>query len=154
MYPAEQAGLERTLENLDIEAGELDALDHRVHDLRSQLRQSVEILEEDHGKAIFVFTMVTTIFLPLYVPQVYVLTISNSSIQVFCQQLFWHEFCRHPGHGETTRCLLGDRSTSHGRDHRRGCVSCKSRRQGLGNDHPGAAAIEGARAAIVDVGGL
>jgi Mg2+ and Co2+ transporter CorA len=72
MYPAEHAALQRTLESLDVESGELEALDHRVHDLRSQLRQSVEILEEDHGKAIFVFTMVTTIFLPLYVVDVYV----------------------------------------------------------------------------------
>ena len=65
MYPAEHAALQRTLENLDVEEGELEALNHRVLDLRNKLRQSVEILEEDHGKAIFVFTMVTTIFLPL-----------------------------------------------------------------------------------------
>ncbi|KAJ4399435.1 hypothetical protein N0V91_009444 [Didymella pomorum] len=65
MFPAEQAALQRTLESLAIEDGELEALNHRVLDLRNKLRQSVEILEEDHGKAIFVFTMVTTIFLPL-----------------------------------------------------------------------------------------
>lgn len=33
--------------------------------LSRQVAQSVEILEEDHGKAILVFTMVTIVFLPL-----------------------------------------------------------------------------------------
>lgn len=67
MYPAERAGLQRALDYSDIEADELQALNNRVQNLRKQLLQSVEILEEDHGKAIFIFTMVTTIFLPLYV---------------------------------------------------------------------------------------
>jgi hypothetical protein len=40
-------------------------LENRTQYLREQLKQSVEILEEDHGKAILVFTMITTIFLPL-----------------------------------------------------------------------------------------
>lgn len=69
MYPAERATLKQTLDRLDIESGELEALEDRTRYLSNQLRQSVEILEEDHGKAIFVFTMVTTIFLPLYVPK-------------------------------------------------------------------------------------
>jgi Mg2+ and Co2+ transporter CorA len=67
-YPAEHAALEGSLQELNAEAAEFEALEDRTQFLRNQLRQSVEILEEDHGKAIFVFTMVTTIFLPLYYP--------------------------------------------------------------------------------------
>jgi hypothetical protein len=58
MFPSEA-------ECLKSKAVELEALENRTQSLREQLKQSVEILEEDHGKAILVFTMVTTIFLPL-----------------------------------------------------------------------------------------
>jgi hypothetical protein len=60
MFPSEAECLKAGLK-----AVELEALENRTQSLREQLKQSVEILEEDHGKAILVFTMVTTIFLPL-----------------------------------------------------------------------------------------
>lgn len=44
---------------------ELNAMKERLLILRDTAKQSIEILEEDHGKAIFVFTTVTIIFLPL-----------------------------------------------------------------------------------------
>ncbi|KAF1809236.1 hypothetical protein P152DRAFT_494816, partial [Eremomyces bilateralis CBS 781.70] len=44
---------------------ELQAWDARMCRLRNQIRQSIEILEEGHGKAILVFTTVTIVFLPL-----------------------------------------------------------------------------------------
>ncbi|KAF1957180.1 hypothetical protein CC80DRAFT_491984 [Byssothecium circinans] len=46
-------------------SAELEALDNAARMLRDQLKESMEILEEDHGKAIMVFTTITTIFLPL-----------------------------------------------------------------------------------------
>jgi hypothetical protein len=35
--------------------------------LRERVRQLIEITDEDHGKAIRVFTIVTVLFLPMYV---------------------------------------------------------------------------------------
>lgn len=67
MHPAESECLQVGLKSLEAKAVELDALGIRTDKLREQLKQSVEILEEDHGKAILVFTMITTIFLPLSV---------------------------------------------------------------------------------------
>jgi hypothetical protein len=65
MFPAEAENLNAGLKTLQSKAIELGALETRTQYLREQLKQSVEILEEDHGKAILVFTMITTIFLPL-----------------------------------------------------------------------------------------
>ncbi|KAF2036453.1 hypothetical protein EK21DRAFT_51452 [Setomelanomma holmii] len=65
MFPPEAEDLKVVLDNLRTKAAELEALENRTQYLREQLKQSVEILEEDHGKAILVFTMITTIFLPL-----------------------------------------------------------------------------------------
>jgi Mg2+ and Co2+ transporter CorA len=67
MFPPEAECLDAGLKTLQSKATELDALEQRTQYLRQQLKQSVEILEADHGKAILVFTMITTIFLPLYV---------------------------------------------------------------------------------------
>ncbi|KAF1832236.1 hypothetical protein BDW02DRAFT_503407 [Decorospora gaudefroyi] len=65
MFPPESECINEGLKVLQAKATELMALQNRTHYLREQLKQSVEILEEDHGKAILVFTMITTIFLPL-----------------------------------------------------------------------------------------
>ena len=65
MFPPESECLSEGLVALHSKAIELEALENRTLQLREQLKQSVEILEEDHGKAILVFTMITTIFLPL-----------------------------------------------------------------------------------------
>jgi len=65
MFPPETECLISGLRIMQSKAGELEALENRTQYLREQLKQSVEILEEDHGKAILVFTMITTIFLPL-----------------------------------------------------------------------------------------
>ena len=67
LYLPESGCVSDSLKSLQAKAVELEALDYRTQYLREQLKQSVEILEEDHGKAILVFTMITTIFLPLLV---------------------------------------------------------------------------------------
>ncbi|OCL05896.1 hypothetical protein AOQ84DRAFT_298018, partial [Glonium stellatum] len=51
--------------HLKKKSADLDHLRSRMVNLSRQVAQSVEILEEDHGKAILLFTMVTIIFLPL-----------------------------------------------------------------------------------------
>ncbi|KAL7770335.1 hypothetical protein CFE70_000268 [Pyrenophora teres f. teres 0-1] len=65
MFQSESECLNDGLKLLESKAIELKALENRTQYLREQLKQGVEILEEDHGKAILVFTMITTIFLPL-----------------------------------------------------------------------------------------
>ncbi|KAF2186966.1 hypothetical protein K469DRAFT_662874 [Zopfia rhizophila CBS 207.26] len=65
MFPLEEECLRGAIDQLESKLAELDALETRTLNLRDQLKESVEILEEDHGKAILVFTMITTIFLPL-----------------------------------------------------------------------------------------
>lgn len=44
---------------------EIDNLATRLWILKDQVKQTIEIMEEDHGKAIRVFTVVTLFFLPL-----------------------------------------------------------------------------------------
>ncbi|SMY29468.1 unnamed protein product [Zymoseptoria tritici ST99CH_1A5] len=51
--------------DLVFQTSQVDRLLHKNSDLSSQVKQSVEVLEADHGKAILTFTTITTIFLPL-----------------------------------------------------------------------------------------
>ena len=46
---------------------ELENLTHQSRRVKDDVKQAIEILEEDHGKAIRVFTVVTLFFLPLSV---------------------------------------------------------------------------------------
>lgn len=50
---------------LDDRWEELDRLTQQSRRLKDDVKQAIEILEEDHGKAIRVFTVVTLFFLPL-----------------------------------------------------------------------------------------
>lgn len=43
----------------------LSVLDDQAHSLKEEVKNAIEIIEEDHGKAIRVFTVVTLFFLPL-----------------------------------------------------------------------------------------
>jgi hypothetical protein len=67
LFLPESECISESLKSLQSKAVELEALKKRTQYLREQLKQSVEILEEDHGKAILMFTIITTIFLPLFV---------------------------------------------------------------------------------------
>jgi len=46
---------------------EVQRLQRSASALRERVRQLIEITDEDHGKAIRVFTIVTVVFLPMYV---------------------------------------------------------------------------------------
>ncbi|KAL7942584.1 hypothetical protein V8C42DRAFT_360023 [Trichoderma barbatum] len=50
---------------LEIRIQEIENMKTRSRVLKEQVKQTIEILEEDHGKAIRVFTIVTLFFLPL-----------------------------------------------------------------------------------------
>lgn len=64
-FTLEEQFLKTAHRRLERKIRDLDHLRARMINLSSQVAQSVEILEEDHGKAILVFTMVTIVFLPL-----------------------------------------------------------------------------------------
>lgn len=65
MFPLEAQFVDRQRARLwEAELG-YHALQEKARDLTEQVRQSIEILEEGHGKAIRVFTIVTLFFLPL-----------------------------------------------------------------------------------------
>ncbi|PVI02967.1 hypothetical protein DM02DRAFT_521838 [Periconia macrospinosa] len=65
MFPLEYSLLASCLESLDMMRADLIDQYLRGDPLSDTAKQSAEINEEDHGKAIFVFTVVTAIFLPL-----------------------------------------------------------------------------------------
>ncbi|KAF1937922.1 hypothetical protein EJ02DRAFT_514884 [Clathrospora elynae] len=65
MFPYERSLLTSCLDNLDLAREEYLELIRRCDPLSDRTKQSLEINEEDHGKAIMVFTIVTVIFLPL-----------------------------------------------------------------------------------------
>ena len=46
---------------------EVQNLQKSARALRERVRQLIEVTDEDHGKAIRVFTIVTVLFLPMYV---------------------------------------------------------------------------------------
>lgn len=51
--------------HIDQQSKEVQILQHKSAALKEQVKQAIEVLEEDHGKAIRVFTIVTLFFLPL-----------------------------------------------------------------------------------------
>lgn len=62
--------------------------------LRERVRQLIEITDEDHGKAIRVFTIVTVLFLPMYVRQNGPLPLAFPGLtmpQDLCLRLLRHE---------------------------------------------------------------
>lgn len=65
MFPHERMLLESCQDSLKITDQEYRYLLARCGPLSDSTKQSLEINEEDHGKAIMVFTIVTVIFLPL-----------------------------------------------------------------------------------------
>ena len=67
LYPLENRYINRLQHGLIQRETKLVALQTRSRGLREQVRQSIDILEEGHGKAIRVFTIVTLFFLPMCV---------------------------------------------------------------------------------------
>ena len=55
---------------------ELDKLKRSAEELQDRVKQMIEITDEDHGKAIRVFTIVTLVFLPM---QVVLLTLERQT---------------------------------------------------------------------------
>ncbi|KAF3076308.1 hypothetical protein CFAM422_001597 [Trichoderma lentiforme] len=62
---AERAYQDNHTRQLDMRIQEVQNMKTRSRFLKEQVKQDIEIMEEDHGKAIRVFTIVTLFFLPL-----------------------------------------------------------------------------------------
>ncbi|KAF2004202.1 hypothetical protein P154DRAFT_519438 [Amniculicola lignicola CBS 123094] len=90
MFPAERLVLSSCLDSLYDARDDFAEMIQRCGPLSESTKQSAEINEEDHGKAIFVFTVVTVIFLPLSFVTSY-LGMNTSDIRDMDnkQSLFW-----------------------------------------------------------------
>lgn len=64
-YKIERAYARKQQKNLDAKEDSIRILREKSQILKEQVKKIIEILEEDHGKAIRVFTFVTLLFLPL-----------------------------------------------------------------------------------------
>ncbi|KAL5120030.1 hypothetical protein ACEQ8H_002128 [Pleosporales sp. CAS-2024a] len=90
MFLFERTLLQSTLENLAIAREEYNELIRRCGPLSDQTKQSLEIYEEDHGKAINAFTVVTVIFLPLsFVTSYLGMNTADIRDMTSSQSLFW-----------------------------------------------------------------
>ncbi|KAF2733595.1 hypothetical protein EJ04DRAFT_269026 [Polyplosphaeria fusca] len=86
----ERALLLSCLDNLSDAAEDYDDIIRECGPLAENTKQSTEINEEDHGKAIFVFTVVTVIFLPLsFVTSFLGMNTSDLREMDNTQSLFW-----------------------------------------------------------------
>ncbi|EGR45372.1 uncharacterized protein TRIREDRAFT_111307 [Trichoderma reesei QM6a] len=69
---------------------EIENLATRLRILKDQVKQTIEILEEDHGKAIRVFTVVTLFFLPLsFVSSFLGMNTVDVRDTEYSQRIFW-----------------------------------------------------------------
>lgn len=69
---------------------EIDILKAKSKSLKEEVKQTLEILEEDHGKAIRVFTIVTLFFLPLsFVSSFMGMNTTDIRDTEFTQRIFW-----------------------------------------------------------------
>lgn len=90
MFAYERLLLRSVTDNLALAREDYDELFERCGPLSDKTKQSLEINEEDHGKAIMVFTIVTIVFLPLSFVTSY-LGMNTSDIRDMDnkQSLFW-----------------------------------------------------------------
>jgi Mg2+ and Co2+ transporter CorA len=90
MYPYEKQLLISCLDHLSLTREDYADQIRRCGPLSESTKQSLEINEEDHGKAIMIFTIVTIIFLPLSFVTSY-LGMNTSDIRDMesRQSLFW-----------------------------------------------------------------
>jgi hypothetical protein len=90
MYPYEKQLLKSCLDHLSLTREDCADQIRRCGPLSESTKQSLEINEEDHGKAIMIFTIVTIIFLPLSFVTSY-LGMNTSDIRDMesRQSLFW-----------------------------------------------------------------
>ncbi|KAK5987540.1 hypothetical protein PT974_11672 [Cladobotryum mycophilum] len=89
-YKTESLYRDVQLRQLEVRRREVENMNTRSRILKEQVKQTIEILEEDHGKAIRVFTIVTLFFLPLsFVSSFLGMNTIDMRSTHYNQQLFW-----------------------------------------------------------------
>ncbi|RFU74984.1 mg2+ transporter [Trichoderma arundinaceum] len=89
-YQTESAYRDDQLQQLETRGRDIDNMKTRSRFLKEQVKQTIEIMEEDHGKAIRVFTFVTLFFLPLSFVSSYMgMNTADVRDMEFNQQIFW-----------------------------------------------------------------
>ncbi|KAH6889141.1 hypothetical protein B0T10DRAFT_47532 [Thelonectria olida] len=89
-YRTEVSNGNLQLSMLSRREGDIDILKVKAKSLKEQVKQTIEILEEDHGKAIRVFTIVTVFFLPLsFVSSFMGMNTTDIRDTKFSQRIFW-----------------------------------------------------------------
>ncbi|KAH0441978.1 hypothetical protein CcaCcLH18_01838 [Colletotrichum camelliae] len=90
MYPLESKLIWSQQKKLSDDDKALEGLQNISNALRLNLKQSLEILEEGHGKAIRVFTIVTLFFLPLsFVTSFFGMNTTDVRDTDWDQRIFW-----------------------------------------------------------------
>ncbi|CAN9279985.1 unnamed protein product [Alternaria alternata] len=90
MFPYERILVQNCLDQLSLAREDYIDLISRCTPLSDRTKQMLEINEEDHGKAIMVFTVVTVIFLPLsFVTSYFGMNASDIRDMDQKQDLFW-----------------------------------------------------------------
>ncbi|KAK8035750.1 hypothetical protein PG991_001823 [Apiospora marii] len=90
MYPLESKLVASHETKLTDDDKSLEGLQNIARGLRYDLKQSIEILEEGHGKAIRVFTIVTLFFLPLsFVTSFFGMNTTDVRDTDWDQRMFW-----------------------------------------------------------------
>ncbi|KAF2457630.1 hypothetical protein BDY21DRAFT_30142 [Lineolata rhizophorae] len=90
LFPFEQNLGNSTCKYLKIDHEEYEEMTSRLPPMSDKTKQSTEINEEDHGKAILVFTVVTIIFLPLsFLTSYFGMNTSDIRDMDSRQSLFW-----------------------------------------------------------------
>ncbi|KAF2763433.1 hypothetical protein EJ05DRAFT_38602 [Pseudovirgaria hyperparasitica] len=90
LFPLEEAQLAAGITSMIDKDQELDAMKEKLLSLGDTAKQNIEIHEADHGKAIFVFTTVTIIFLPLsFVTSFFGMNTTDIRDITWSQTIFW-----------------------------------------------------------------
>ncbi|KAF4934221.1 hypothetical protein CGCF245_v008832 [Colletotrichum fructicola] len=90
LHTAETRVAKRHKRMLDERHETLHSLQERATAFREQVKQTIEVLEEDHGKAIRVFTIVTLFFLPMsFISSFLGMNTTDIRDTEFDQRFFW-----------------------------------------------------------------
>jgi len=112
LFPYERNLLDSCLDSVLNDHDDYIQLTDRCGPLSESTKQSTEINEEDHGKAILVFTIITGIFLPLSFVTSYLGMVITCTTPDYLQGLTPIEHIRHSRHDTEAVAFLGDRDTA------------------------------------------
>ncbi|KAJ5375421.1 hypothetical protein N7517_007427 [Penicillium concentricum] len=89
-FELEKARLNKLISQLNAELGAISLLNIKLDSLANQTRSGVDVRQEDQGKAILVFTIVTVVFMPLsFVTSYLGMNTNDIRNMTSSQTLFW-----------------------------------------------------------------